>query len=106
VETAETICKWADEAFGPVKDYKAAGERAAKEMLELIEETLKSPTHLTYDAAFEAADVCIVLMRMVQAGGYSFQAVLDSKMRVNRDRRWVPDGTGHGQHLKEGTDAV
>ncbi len=34
--------------------------------------------------------------------GVSVPAAIDSKMAINRARRWKLDGCGHGQHVREG----
>jgi NTP pyrophosphatase (non-canonical NTP hydrolase) len=48
----------------------------------------------------EAADVVIVLYRLAAMCGRDLHEVIDSKMAVNRGRKWKSDGTGHGYHVR------
>jgi phosphoribosyl-ATP pyrophosphohydrolase len=56
------------------------------------------------EAAIEAADVFIVLMRMFDRMGVEFSEVIDAKMELNRRRRWVSTNTGHGYHVRDGSE--
>ena len=49
----------------------------------------------------ECADVIIVLARLVDYYGSSISEIVNQKMAVNRQRRWVVDGNGHGHHVKD-----
>ena len=42
-----------------------------------------------------------LLLSSAKAAGIDLQAVIDAKMAVNRERRWVLKGNGTGQHVRE-----
>lgn len=98
-ETQQSISQWAHETFGDPVSNLSIAKRAEKEMKELLTslEFLDRNTH----APVEAADVIIVLMRLFERFGTTWQAEVDKKMAVNRARTWVLDGEGHGSHVKE-----
>lgn len=100
-ETQQSIAAWALETFGEPASNLSIAMRAAREMNELIEslEFYDRNTH----APVEAADVIIVLMRLFERMGTTWQAEVDKKMTINRARKWVLDGEGHGSHVKEAT---
>lgn len=98
-ETGATIAGWAAATFGPAHDPARVAARANEEMAELLRAaTSQQPPSKLIE---EAADVVIVLARLVHvAGGDIWQAV-ERKMEVNRARVWKKDGTGHGYHVRE-----
>ena len=102
MESPESIGQWADETFGPIPRDGAPGWttflRAQKEWDELHSLFYQSDYEVG-EVASEMADVCIVLMRGLNSLGYP--NMIDEKMAINRTRQWLPDGTGHGQHIKE-----
>lgn len=104
VETSDTIAAWRQSTFGslPVglEAFKIF-ERAQKEWSELVLSLMHDPTNPRN--AFEAVDVIIVLAGLFPIFGMDMHAAIDSKMRVNRRRRWVVNGDGTGQHVPEGT---
>jgi hypothetical protein len=99
-ETTATIAAWADGVFGEPASNISTWYRAMSEMDELREKLAISDVHP--DAAAEAADVVIVLARLLSRLGTTMQAEVDRKMAINRARRWDLTGDGHGQHVKEG----
>jgi hypothetical protein len=100
-ETQESICAWANETFGrPVNNYSIV-DRAHDEMCELLT-SLEDNGDACPQAPEEAADVIIVLMRLFERFGTTWQAEVDKKMAINRARRWTLTGNGHGQHVEEG----
>lgn len=101
-ETQESICAWANTTFGAISTSLGTAARANKEMSELL-------MALALDDSFsgapeEAADVIIVLMRIFDRFGTTWQAEVDKKMKVNRGRKWHLDGKGHGYHVEEAVD--
>ena len=85
-ETFETIAKWGEDTFGPIKSERIAG-RAAAEMDELRDDP---------ESVEEAADVVICLARYP-----GLWAAVERKMAVNRKRRWNVIGDGTGYHIKD-----
>lgn len=51
--------------------------------------------------ATTASEVAGLLEWIVEKLGGDLHVAVDSKMEVNRRRRWRVDGSGHGYHLKE-----
>jgi NTP pyrophosphatase (non-canonical NTP hydrolase) len=95
-ETSKSIRDWSDEAFGEVKDLSALVRRARGELDELAEAVRAG------DAAAigsEAADVAILLHRLVALKGLDLAAEVDAKMKVNRARKWTRAGDGTGGHV-------
>ena len=95
-ETSTTIQAWAETVFGPVADLTDLVERARLELDELAI-ALRDGDH--DEAKVEAADVVILLHRIVALLGTDLEAQVDAKMTINRARRWRPDGKGAGRHL-------
>ena len=89
-EDQYTVCAWANKTFGKT-NLTAACERAAKEMREFIEGDLK-------DVPNECADVVITLFRVADEAGFDLMNEVNKKMRINRQRKWVLNGDGTGQH--------
>jgi len=83
--------------------------RAIERALEELKETEASLLCASEDALDELADVWIVLPRICGHFRYEplakpsedMQDRIGRKMQKNRSRRWKPDGTGHGYHVKE-----
>lgn len=106
-ETATSINQWADQTFGmiPFGMEGRAIDRALEELAE-VEETIDFCDDDTND---ELADVWVVLLRVCGHFRYEpstrpsdeMQRRIDRKMKKNRLRTWEPDGTGHGQHVRE-----
>lgn len=97
-ETQQSIAQWAHETFGEPASNLSIAKRADREMKELLAslEFCDRNTH----APVEGADVMIILMRLFERMGTTWQAEVDKKMAINRTRRWVIDGEGHGSHVK------
>lgn len=95
-ETSHTIRSWGDATFGEVRDLTALVVRARGEMDEL-ELALRAGDHA--EAGREAADVVILLHRLVGILGMELSEQVDAKMKVNRARRWKAAGDGTGGHV-------
>ena len=95
-ETSQTIRKWGDDTFGEVKDLAALVRRASVEMDELME-ALNSEDH--DEAGKEAADVVILLHRLMGLIGKDLDEEVDAKMAINRNRIWNIAGDGTGGHI-------
>ena len=93
-ETQETISQWSADTFGAVVSNARVAARANEEMAELLRT-------LTTDgddpaAGAEIADVVIVLYRLASLMGFELDKLVNSKMAINRQRKWSRDGSGHG----------
>lgn len=100
-ETSASIAQWADATFGPVESNMSIWKRADTEFQELRLKLTEDDTHPR--AAEEAADVCIVLDRLVHRLGSDMMQERQRKMATNRARRWKLIGDGHGQHIDTAT---
>lgn len=97
-ETQQSISEWANATFGEPISNMSIARRAQKEMAELVTGLLADDRDPA--ASVEAADVIIVLMRLFERMGTTWQIEVDKKMAINRARQWVLDGNGHGSHVK------
>lgn len=95
-ETSNTIRVWGDATFGEVKDLAALVARARGEMDEL-EQALRAGD--LAEAGKEAADVVILLHRLVALAGMDLNEQVDAKMAINRARTWKAAGDGTGGHV-------
>ncbi len=95
-ENQTSICRWADETFGPVADPVALVDRAMMEMQELREAVV---THDVTEIGLESADVMILLYRLVEQFDLDLKRQTDVKMEINRKRVWRAKGDGTGSHL-------
>ncbi len=95
-ETSSTIREWGDAIFGAPADLAVLVRRARLEMDEL-EEALRQGDHP--EAGREAADVVILLHRLVGILGMELSEQVDAKMVVNRARKWKAAGDGTGGHV-------
>jgi hypothetical protein len=95
-ETSHSIREWGDATFGEVRDLTALVVRARGELDEL-EQALRAGDHA--EAGREAADVAILLHRLVALMGQDLGQQVDAKMQVNRARRWRSAGDGTGGHV-------
>lgn len=98
LETQKSICQWATTTLGAAGTNGGVAARANQEMAELLKALSEDDNHLK--APEEAADVIIVLMRLFERYGTTWQEEVDKKMKVNRGRTWKLDGHGHGYHVK------
>ncbi len=95
-ETSNTIRVWGDATFGEVKDLTALVSRARGELDEL-EEAIRARDMA--EAGREAADVVILLHRLVALAGMDLNEQVDTKMAINRARTWNVEGDGTGGHV-------
>jgi hypothetical protein len=98
-ETQESICQWAEESFGTPASRLSIAKRANMEMVELLDRLALDDNDSS--GAEEAADIVIVLQRLFESYGTTQQEEVNKKMAINRSRKWIRSGTGHGQHVKE-----
>lgn len=96
-ETQGSISKWAVETFGSSGTNLAVAIRANEEMAELLAKLRDRDDDI--EAAIEAADVFITLMRLFERLGVQHEDVIDAKMALNRKREWRTSKTGHGYHV-------
>ncbi|WP_371397169.1 nucleotide pyrophosphohydrolase [Fretibacter rubidus] len=94
-ESSATITHWGEVTFGRATS-DALLNRAQAEMDELRDAVTNRDADK--DIALEAADVMILLHRLVGTLGFDLAAVVDEKMTINRKRDWQPSGDGTGQH--------
>ena len=95
-ETSQTIRVWGDDTFGEVRDLKVLVTRARTEMDELVE-ALDAKDH--DEIGREAADVAILLHRLMGLLGKDLTEEVDAKMTINRNRIWKTAGDGTGGHV-------
>lgn len=95
-ETSQTIRAWGDAIFGQPQDLTVLVARARVEMDEL-EQALREND--TAEAGREAADVVILLHRLVGILGFELNEQVDAKMIINRARKWKATGDGTGGHV-------
>lgn len=95
-ETSSTIREWGDATFGEARDLSALVARARGELDEL-EQAVRAGDMA--EAGREAADVAILLHRLVALAGRDLAEEVDAKMAVNRARRWYAAGDGTGGHV-------
>jgi NTP pyrophosphatase (non-canonical NTP hydrolase) len=95
-ETSNTIREWGDATFGEVKDLAALVRRARGELDELLEAVQAKDAA---EIGREAADVVILLHRLVALSGMDLGEQVDAKMAINRVRTWAAAGDGTGGHV-------
>jgi NTP pyrophosphatase (non-canonical NTP hydrolase) len=95
-ETSQSIRIWGDETFGKVADLSALVARARGELDEL-EHAIRAGDKP--EIGREAADVAILLHRLVALAGMELREQVDAKMAVNRARKWKAAGDGTGGHV-------
>lgn len=102
-ETTASISRWANATFGEAVSNARVAARANEEMSELLRAITaddESPK-----AREEIADIVIVLARLSHRLGGDIWKDVEAKMQVNRRREWKKDGTGHGYHVRPGSEA-
>ncbi|MFH1806183.1 MAG: dATP/dGTP pyrophosphohydrolase domain-containing protein [Pseudomonadota bacterium] len=95
-EDQASICAWAEEIFGPVREPVALVDRAKLEMDELREAVEVVDQN---EIGREAADVLILLYRLADQFGIDLDGAVQAKMAINRARRWQAAGDGTGSHI-------
>ena len=100
-ETSQTIKAWGDETFGKAMDPVKLVERAEIEMAELKDALTAGDMT---EAGKEAADIVILLHRLMGDLGKDLSAEVDAKMAINRDRKWMSAGDGTGSHTAKSQD--
>jgi len=95
-ETSHSIRNWGDATFGPVRDLSALVARARSELDELGE-AIKANDKA--EIGKEAADVVILIHRLVALAGMDLNEQVDAKMAINRARTWKAAGDGTGGHV-------
>ena len=95
-ETSAGILAWGNETFGIVSDPLALFRRAQTEMEELAEAITAGNSQA---CAAEAADVVILLHRLMGLMDRDLADEVDAKMAVNRQRVWRTSGDGTGHHI-------
>ena len=97
--TPTRISDWADRTFGRSDTNIRIAVRANEEMSELLRALSTDDHHPK--AAEEAADVFIVLYRLVRNLNADIFEEIDKKMAKNELRTWQLDDTGHGYHVRK-----
>lgn len=95
-ESQQSICDWAEKIFGLVADPRALVTRAMTEMKELDEAVVDRDLS---EIGREAADVMILLYRLVDQFGLDLDHEVQAKMAINRGRQWSAKGDGTGSHI-------
>lgn len=97
IESSASIAAWGERTFGQVADLNALILRAQEEL-----ESLRSAVEngdSARDVASEAADIAILLHRLVGLHGAELSFAIDEKMARNRTRIWSLAGDGTGRHV-------
>jgi hypothetical protein len=128
-ETQDTVGKWIQDTFpGTDPESPRKSLRALEEMVELclasgasqeqvyntvcdcmLQDLRESGRHTRKGKQapekipVEAADVLIVLYGVAHMRGFDLHDAVDSKMMINRSRKWAARGDGTGYHIKEDT---
>ena len=97
-ETSRSIFEWGHDTFGDVTDLNRVIARARLEFDELAEAVAQG--HAPDEIAKEAADVAILLHRLMGLMGRELGEEVDAKMKINRARTWLRNGDGTGRHVK------
>lgn len=96
-ETSASIAQWGSETFGAVSDLAVLVARARLEFEELDAAVRAGDAP---EIGKEAADVVILLHRLCGLIGADLAEEVDSKMQINRARRWIASGDGVGRHTE------
>ena len=96
-ETSKSIYEWGHATFGEVSDNNRVIARARLEFEELAEAVAQGAA--ADEIAAEAADVAILLNRLMGLLGRELADEIDAKMKINRARQWTRNGDGTGRHV-------
>ncbi len=96
-ETQESIASWAEDTFGPVAQHVVLVDRAMVELAELRDAVDGNNSD---EIGKEAADVVILLYRILELNDRDLHTEVTLKMVENRARRWKAKGDGTGNHIK------
>jgi NTP pyrophosphatase (non-canonical NTP hydrolase) len=99
VENQRTVFEWAEKTFG-----RCSPQIAIDRMFEEIDELAayrEEPTTRKDAVAMrgECADVIITMYRVAEMLDFDLHAAVDSKMSLNRDRKWRTTPHGVGYHV-------
>lgn len=94
-ENSQSILLWGDATFGPVTKPVKLAQRAKAELEELIEAIYLDDLD---EIGKEAADVAILLHRLLGHLDKDLSEEVDLKMAINRNRQWKSVGDGTGSH--------
>ena len=97
-ETQASIYQWARETFGEPRSNFQIYNRAREEFRELGDVLIAGSNDPK--AVEEIADVVIVLSQIAERLGLDLGEAIDRKMAINREREWVTNGDGTGQHVE------
>jgi hypothetical protein len=62
--------------------------------------------HTERSAGYSLQQVYYFLEKICKILGGNLQEAIDTKMAINRNRKWKLDGSGHGYHVKEDTEGA
>lgn len=96
-ETSGSIRAWGRATFGDPETLAPLVERARQELDELAEAVAAGEPDQA--VMLEAADVAILLHRIVGILGGELGDAVDAKMAINKARRWSVAGDGTGSHI-------
>lgn len=97
IESSESIAAWGERTFGEVSDLRLLIARAQEELQSL--ELAVEDGATSRDVAAEAAEVAILLHRLVGLYGTELSFAVDEKMARNRTRIWSLAGDGTGRRV-------
>ena len=100
-ETQESISEWATKTFGTPTNVELIIWRMLMETTELKERLLDGGAYTKEELAEELADIFIVGYQCFTTLGFNAHMCIDSKMKINRERKWKLNDDGTGQHVKE-----
>ena len=95
IESSETIAVWGERTFGDVSDLCLLIEQAQEELCSL--QLAVERGAMGCDVAADAAEVAILLHRIVGLHGAELSFAVDEKMAQNRTRIWSLAGNGTGR---------
>ncbi|GHB36549.1 hypothetical protein GCM10007094_27720 [Pseudovibrio japonicus] len=97
IESSESITAWGEQTFGKVSDLNALIERAREE-LEVLQQAIENGDSVR-DVVADAAEIAILLHRLVGLHGAELSFAIDEKMARNRTRIWSLAGDGTGRRV-------